>query len=298
MRPSGAECEDRVGRVRPAAGGAARPRAGRFRAVPLRRLVAAAGASRCRSTHDRDGAPATPSVAASRPAPAIRPAPSRRSAAVASSPSITSSYRQSVHAPIAAAAAQPRGGAVAPSVPEVAPAGEDHRDARAVGRLDHLVVAHRAARLDDRGRRPRRSPAAGPSGNGKNASEAIAAPASEPPRRPSRSRAAPSRRGSSARRRCPTVARSLASTIAFERTCLQTRQREQHLAPLLLGRPALGRRPAFGALLEVDVAVLHQQAADDLLELGLGEAASRGARRPRARAGSASARAPRARASS
>ena len=39
----------------------------------------------------------------------------------------------------------------APSVAEVAAAGEDHRDAGRVGRRDDLVVAHRAAGLDDRG---------------------------------------------------------------------------------------------------------------------------------------------------
>ena len=36
------------------------------------------------------------------------------------------------------------------SMTEVAAAREDHRDAGRVGRLDDLVVAHRAARLDDR----------------------------------------------------------------------------------------------------------------------------------------------------
>src|SRR5215475_14355921 len=37
------------------------------------------------------------------------------------------------------------------SVPEVPRAGEHHGDAVVVGGLDHLVVAHRAARLDHRG---------------------------------------------------------------------------------------------------------------------------------------------------
>ena len=37
-------------------------------------------------------------------------------------------------------------------MPEVAHAGEQHREAGLVGGGDHLVVADRAARLDDRGR--------------------------------------------------------------------------------------------------------------------------------------------------
>ena len=37
-------------------------------------------------------------------------------------------------------------------MPEMAHAGEDHREARGVGGGDHLVVAHRAAGLDHRGR--------------------------------------------------------------------------------------------------------------------------------------------------
>ena len=48
--------------------------------------------------------------------------------------------------------------------------------------------------------------------------------ASVPVRAPSRSRAAPSRRGSSARRRCRPWRGPLDSTIALERTCLHTRQ--------------------------------------------------------------------------
>ena len=65
-----------------------------------------------------------------------------------------------------------------PLVAEVAVLGEDHRHAGRVAGLDHLGVALRAAGLDrPRGRRPR-SPACGPSANGKNASEATTEPAS------------------------------------------------------------------------------------------------------------------------
>ena len=46
-------------------------------------------------------------------------------------------------------------------------AGRDHRDAGGVGGGDHLGVADRAARLDDRRDRRPRSPARGPSANGK-----------------------------------------------------------------------------------------------------------------------------------
>ena len=40
---------------------------------------------------------------------------------------------------------------------------------------------------------------------------------------------------------------------------------EQHLAPLALGRLALGHHLHLRAVLEVEIAVLHQQAADDRL---------------------------------
>ena len=53
------------------------------------------------------------------------------------------------------------------SVAEVAAAGEHHRRAGGVDRLDDLVIAHRAAGLDDRGRRPPSSASWGPSANGK-----------------------------------------------------------------------------------------------------------------------------------
>ena len=102
------------------------------------------------------------------------------------------------------AAARPR------SVPEMAHAGEHHREARLVGGRDHFVVAHRAAGLDDRvgaglappragrrrreRRRRRRRPSPGP-----------AAPRRRPPARrprPCGRRCARNRPASSAPRRC------------------------------------------------------------------------------------------------
>ena len=114
---------------------------------------------------------------------------------------------------------------VSVSVLEVAAVGEDHADPRRVGGLDDLEVALGAAGLDDRRRRPRRPRAAGRRRTGRTRRRRAPRPAGRrPPRAPSRSRAARSRRGSSAPRRCPTDARSRASTIALERTCLQTFQ--------------------------------------------------------------------------
>ena len=62
-----------------------------------------------------------------------------------------------------------------PSVAEMAHAGEDHRDAVFVGGGDHFVVAHRAARLDDR-LTPALASMSTPSRNGKKASDAILSP--------------------------------------------------------------------------------------------------------------------------
>ena len=67
------------------------------------------------------------------------------------------------------------------SVPEVAHAGEHHRDAALVGRGDHFVVAHAAAGLDHRASRPPRRRTSRPSRNGKNASEATTEPAQRQP---------------------------------------------------------------------------------------------------------------------
>ena len=58
---------------------------------------------------------------------------------------------------------------------EVTHAGEDHRQARLVGGGDHLLVADRAAGLDDR-RRARLDRGEQAVGEGKKASEATAEP--------------------------------------------------------------------------------------------------------------------------
>ena len=70
-------------------------------------------------------------------------------------------------------------------MPEMPDAGEHHGDAGRVGGGDHLVVAHRAARLDH-GRRARFDRRSSPSAKGKNASDAtteplVAAPSARPP---------------------------------------------------------------------------------------------------------------------
>ena len=128
-----------------------------------------------------------------------------------------------------------------PLVAEVAPRGEDHRHARPVAGVDHLGVALGAARLDDRSdagldrvlagrrRRGRRRPRPGPPRRGRC-----------PRRGPSRPRC----RTESTRliwpAPTPAVARSLASTIAFERTCLHTRIANSSSPHSALGGLALG----------------------------------------------------------
>ena len=108
---------------------------------------------------------------------------------------------------------------------EVAAVREDHRDAGGVGGLDDLVVALRAARLDDRrdARVDRELRAVGEREEGvggQRGAEQRGARA----RGPSRSRAGRSPRGSSGRRRCRPRRGRWTSTIALERTCLQTFQ--------------------------------------------------------------------------
>ena len=127
----------------------------------------------------------------------------------------------------------------------------------------------------------------GPSANGKNASEASAAPCSDSAvrlldREAHRVHAA-HLAGADAR----PVARSLASTIALERTCLQTFQAKSISPHSRLGRLALGDDLHLRAVLEVHVAVLHQQPAHDALDVGLADARACGARCPRGCAGSA-----------
>ena len=112
-----------------------------------------------------------------------------------------------------------------PSVLEVPAVREDHRDAGRVGGLDDLRVALGAARLDDRRSRPRRPRAAARRRTGRTRRDATAEPSRSVPASRALSIAS---RTESTRLICPApmpiVARSLESTIAFERTCLQTFQ--------------------------------------------------------------------------
>ena len=129
----------------------------------------------------------------------------------------------------------PAGGLVA----EVAVPGEDHRHAGLVAGLDHLAVALRAARLDHRRRagldRRLRAVGEGEEGVGgdRRALQQRRRPRRRAPRGTSRSRAAPSRPGSSARRRSrasrrPWRARSRSS--ARGGTTVQANSRSRHCA--------------------------------------------------------------------
>ena len=103
---------------------------------------------------------------------------------------------------------------------------------RGVDGRDDVVVALRAAGLDEGGdARVERD--RGPSGKGKNASEASDAPLRSCPC--SRAFATAIRDGVDAAHLAapiPIVCRPFASTIAFEVTCLQTRQAKRQIVPL------------------------------------------------------------------
>ena len=123
------------------------------------------------------------------------------------------------------------------SMPEVAHAGEDHRQAVLVGGRDHLLVAHRAARLDDRDGAGRARSRRSPSRNGKNASEATTLPASGSTAFCAAIRAESTRLIWPAP--TPTVCCAFANTIAFDLTCFADGPRQQQRPPLLVGRLAL-----------------------------------------------------------
>ena len=108
------------------------------------------------------------------------------------------------------------------SVAEVALAGEDHGDAVLVGGGDHLVVAHRAARLARPWPRRRRQRRRGRRGTGRT--RRWHTHRRPPARRPSRRRSGPSRPGSAARRRCRRPGRPRTNTMAFDDTAAATRQ--------------------------------------------------------------------------
>ena len=153
------------------------------------------------------------------------------------------------------------------SVPEVPAAGEDHRRAGIPHRGDHLVVALRAARLDDRRhpgverelrarrrrgrtrrRRARRRRASWPCSRAfstaiRTASTRLIWPAP-----------------------MPIVCSSRASTIAFDVTCLTDAPREEQVAPVRLGRARRRRPPSRRGRLDLAVALLDEQPAEHALE--------------------------------
>ena len=168
-------------------------------------------------------------------APGPPPTPSRRVASRRRPPAPERPRARRAAAP--ASARQLRRIEAVALVTEVAPAGEGHRHARAVGRLDHLVIAHRAARLDDRPD-PRLDRQLRPVGEREERVRG---------QRCSLQRAAcqafsTASRTESTRLICPapipTVPSSFARTIALERTCLHT----LHANSSSLHSSSLGRR--------------------------------------------------------
>ena len=162
--------------------------------------------------------------------------------------------------------------------------GEDHRHAALVAGGDHLVVAHRAARLDRARSRPRRSPAGARRGRGRTRPRR---PPSPPSRRPRALAARPRAfsiaiRTESTRLICPapipTVAPSLAITIAFERTCRQTfhaNNRSSHWRR----SGAASVATCIDSRVSVDpVGLLHQQPAAHPLDVPLARLVARAAR--------------------
>ena len=156
-------------------------------------------------------------------------------------------------------------------MPEVAAAGEHHRGAGAIGGRDHLVVAHAAARLD-RGRGARR--AAPPRGRRRTGRRRPRRPRCRPCPAPARPAALAASAALRDRDRdassrliwpapMPTVAPSLANTMAFDLTCLQTAKAKRRSAI----SAGVGARSVTTLQLElVDarrVALLHQEAAGD-----------------------------------
>ena len=173
--------------------------------------------------------------------------------------------RRAIDSPAACAAST----AARPSVPEVAHAGEHHRDAALVGGGDHLVVAHRAARLDHAGWRRHRPPRRGRRGTGRRRR-------SRPP-----SRAATGRRSAAlmlAMRAestrliwpapTPSVMPSPQNTIALLLTYLATFQANSRSLQLLRRRLRACVTTFSSATRElVVVGGLHQQAGADALDV-------------------------------
>ena len=181
------------------------------------------------------------------------------------------------------------------SVAEVAATREDHRRARLLDRRDHLGVALRAAGLDDRASRRPRARAAGPSANGKNASEASDRARQVVPG--SRGLLDGDPHGVDAARLARADAdrrESFAITIAFEATCLATRQANSRSPHARLVRaPSVTTLIAL-ALVDLGVGVLDEQPAEHAPEVALARSRRRGARGRAGSGGSLAPRAPRA----
>ncbi len=82
-----------------------------------------------------------------------------------------------------------------------------------------------------------------------------------------RRRSAPSRRATSGRRRSPSVRPSAANTMAFDLTCLQTRQAKSQIAQLGGRGRALGDDLGVGRRRRVAIARLDQEAARHAAQL-------------------------------
>src|SRR5215218_7355237 len=174
-------------------------------------------------------------------------------------------YRQSADAPVAVGV-QARGGG---SVLEVATACEDHRDTGRVGGGDHLGVPHRPARLDDRADaridRELRTVGEGEEGVGGHRG-ALHGSLLRLLQGDSHGVDAAHLAGADADGRATSRQHDCVGADV-----LADAPREQQLAPLGVGRLPLRRDRHLGALLRVEVAVLHEQAAHDLLEVGVRE---------------------------
>src|SRR4051812_23312341 len=157
------------------------------------------------------------------------------------------------------------------SVLEVAAVREDHRDAGRVRGVDDLEVALRPAGLDDRGhaRVDRRLGAVGEREEGVRGERGALQLASRLARLVEREAdgvdAAHLPRADSHRRE------PVREHDRVRANVLAHLPAEQHLAPLGLARLALRDDLHLGPILEVEVAVLHEQAAHHALEVALGD---------------------------
>ncbi len=165
------------------------------------------------------------------------------------------------------------------SVPKVAHARSHHRDARGVDGGDDLLVAHRAAGLDDRRGRRRRSRAGGRRRRGRRRRRRAPRPPVDrgpPPARPPWAAWAFSTAMRTASTRLiwpapmPIVAPPAASTIALERTWRQTRHANSMSSPLRLAGLTVALRTRICSRVSVTSVVgLHELAADHGLAFDL-----------------------------